>query len=293
MKRRQTVRRIEIIAILAVVIVSLSVGFYLALNSGDPRSVVDGKLVSPTDFANLHAAAVAAYGESGSQYLPDVHNLTATGWSLVKPIVVYAGAEYCPFCAVQRYSIILALMRFGNFTDLHYMTSALGDGDYSTFTFYNSTYHSNYISFQPYELEDRSYNTLQTLPSNYTTAFDQQGKGDFPFLNFNDQYYISGAILDPSVLGSMNQTQVISAILAGNTVGSEIRQAANVITAVICETTGNKPTSVCNNASITALTMVSYISPSAGSGSELFLTSSVFLRLPIASGAGKDYLGMN
>ena len=295
-KRKQTVRRIEIIAIVAVVAVSLVVGFYLALNAGDPRSVVDNKQVSTTDYNNLYKAATAAYGLPGQSYLTSVHTLTGLPEFTKNgtPILVYVGADYCPYCAVQRYSLTMALMRFGNFTGLEYMTSAFDDGDYSTFTFANSTYHSNYLVFQPFELYTRSDSTLATLPTNYTSTFQQYGSSSFPFTNFADEYYISGAILDPSILGTMNQTQVISSILAGNTLGSEIRQSANVITAVICETTGNRPSSVCDNPSITALTTstpVSYTPPSTSSGSELFTTDASFSLSPTRSIAGRTHSG--
>jgi len=270
-KRRQTVRTIEIIAIIAIIGVSLTVGLYLAYNSGDPRAAVDGKPVSTEDLTNLRQAALAAYGNPGQQYLSKVQNLTGPAFSQVKPILVYVGAEFCPFCAVQRYSMIMALMRFGNFTGLEYMTSGLGDGDISTFTFVNSTYHSNFIRFEPFEIQDRNHNSLQTLPTNYTSAFQQQGGGEFPFLNFNNKFYIHGSILDYGILSGMNQTQVISSILAVNQVGSELKQAANVITAIICETTHNTPALVCDNASITSITQDAYSLPSTNSVSELTL----------------------
>ncbi len=298
MNRRQTVRRLEIIAIVAVVAVSLVFGFYLALNAGgDPRSKVDNQPVSTTDFANLYQASLAPYGTPGSAYLTDVHTLPGPVFlsTNLEPILVYVGADYCPYCAVQRYSMIMALTRFGNFTGLEYMTSGVSDGDFSTFTFVSATYHSNYVVFQPYEVDDRSGNSLMTLPTNYTSTFQQYGKSSFPFLNFADEYYISGALLDPRILGTLNQSQIISSILAGNAMGSEIRQAANVITAVICETTGNKPASVCGQDSITALTgsLVSYTVPPASLGSELLLAGTTFATSPNNFVNGEDYRGWN
>ena len=35
-----------------------------------------------------------------------------------KPLVLYVGAEYCPFCAAQRWGMVVALSRFGTFTGL-------------------------------------------------------------------------------------------------------------------------------------------------------------------------------
>ena len=35
-----------------------------------------------------------------------------------KPLVVYIGAEYCPFCAAERWPMVVALSRFGTFSGL-------------------------------------------------------------------------------------------------------------------------------------------------------------------------------
>jgi hypothetical protein len=187
-----------------------------------------------------------------------------------KPVVVYVSAEYCPYCAFQRWPLILALMRFGNFTGLHYMTSALSDGDYSTFTFWGSSYQSNYVVFQPSELFNRSGAQLQTLPANYSASWGSQGKSSFPFLNFGDVYFELGATASPAMLDNLNQSQIIAAIQSANTLGSSIRQAANVITALICKVTDDKPLTVCGNNSITTLLIlpVSYLVPQRGQESD-------------------------
>jgi len=285
-KRRQNVRRLEIIAIVCIVAVSVGVGFYFALTAGDPRSAVDGKLVPPSIMTALYQTATSNYGLPGTTYWQTLsgngHLATLSGPEFKaagKPVFIYVGAEYCPYCAVQRWSMTLALMRFGNFTNLHYMTSALTDGDFSTLTYYNSSYASPYVAFQPFETETRTEGTpLMTLPSNYSAAFQTQGGSAFPFLNFANEYYLSGAILDPGVLGGLNQTQIIAQLQQpGSTLGSEIRQGANVITALICETTGNNPSTVCDNPSITALTTLtlSYTLPSQSQNAQLTLASSV------------------
>jgi hypothetical protein len=76
---------------------------------------------------------------------------------------------------------------------------------------------------------------------------------------------------------------------------SQIKQAANLMTAVICKTTGDKPASVCDQDSIVVLTgsLVSYTPPSTSSGSELLLTgASVTGSLDIFT-AERDYGGWN
>ena len=272
MKRRQMVRRLEIVAVVVVVAVSLVVGFYLALNTNS-NNALDGKGVSTTDLTDLRQASLASYGTSGS--LTQVKSLTGPPYSTNgKPIVVYVGADYCLYCAVQRWPLIMALMRFGNFTNLEYMHSSTGDGNYATFTFVASSYQSHFLVFRPYEVSDRAGNPLQTLPTNYTSTFTQYGGSSYPFLNFNNESYIKGAIVDPAILGTKNQTQIVSSIQAGDSLGSQIKQAANVMTAVLCKLTNNNPGSVCTNPIIEAT--VSYTLPSTSSYSELLLAGISF-----------------
>src|SRR5438309_707950 len=41
-----------------------------------------------------------------------------------KTEVLYIGAEYCPYCAAERWSLVVALSKFGSFSGLTYMQSA-------------------------------------------------------------------------------------------------------------------------------------------------------------------------
>ncbi|MGH3293687.1 MAG: DUF929 family protein, partial [Trebonia sp.] len=70
-----------------------------------------------------------------------------------KPEVLYLGAEYCPYCASQRWAMVNALSRFGTFSGLTTTHSSSTDADPNTptWTFYKSTYTSNYINFTSVE----------------------------------------------------------------------------------------------------------------------------------------------
>ena len=295
-KKRQTVRRIEIVAIVALVAVAIVVGFYLALSNQSGNDAYIGKPVSLKVYSMLHQASRAPYGTPGSAYLAAVKNVTGQPFSTNgEPILVSATGEFCSPCGLLRWSLVLALMRFGNFTNLEYMTASVAEGDYATFAFAASSYHSSYVIYQPYEVYDRAQSPLETLPANYSSADQQYGRSTIPFLDFADKYVVSGGILsDPGLLGTKNWTQIISSIQAGDTLGSQIKQAANVITAVICKTTDNKPASVCGQDSITALTgsLVSYANSSTGEGSSLLLTGAS----TVSSGTivpGRGYRGPN
>ena len=297
MKRRQTVRRLEIIAVVAVVAVIAVVGVYLAMNTQSTNDAYIGKPVSQKVYSLLYQASEASYGASGSAYLTAVQSISGQSFSTNgKPILVSATGEHCSPCALERWPLVMALMRFGNFTNLEYMTSSAAEGDYATFAFAASSYQSSYLVYQPYEVYDRGGNSFETLPANYSSANQQYGKSSIPFLDFNNKYVVSGGILpDPGLLGTKNWTQIISSIQTGDTLGSQIKQAANVITAVICKTTGENPAAVCDQASITALTasLVSYTPPSTSSGSELLLTGASFAVSPATFISERDYSGWN
>src|SRR5215469_13592699 len=71
-----------------------------------------------------------------------------------KPEMLYIGAEYCPYCAAMRWSMAVALSRFGQLTTpLHGIHSSASDTDpnTATLTFYKTGYHSPYLAFTPVE----------------------------------------------------------------------------------------------------------------------------------------------
>jgi hypothetical protein len=295
MKKRQNVRKLEIIAVVAVVAVAAVVGIYLAMKTQSANDAYIGKPVSQKVYSMLYQASEASYGASGSAYLTAVQSVSGQPFSSNgKPVLISATGEHCSPCALERWPLVMALMRFGNFTNLEYMTSSAAEGDYATFAFAASSYQSPYLVYKPYEVFDRAGNPFQTLPANYSAANQQYGKSSIPFIDFANKYVISGGILpDPGLLGTKNWTQIISSIQTGDTLGSQIKQAANVITAVICKTTGEKPASVCGQASITALTLVSYSPPPTSSGYELLLNDASFNMSPGTLISGRDYSGWN
>ena len=71
-----------------------------------------------------------------------------------RPRIVWVGAEYCSSCAAERWPMVVALSRFGVFSNLRVTTSTALDGYPNTrsFSFYGSTYTSPYITFEAVEL---------------------------------------------------------------------------------------------------------------------------------------------
>jgi thiol-disulfide isomerase/thioredoxin len=172
-----------------------------------------------------------------------------------KPEILFVSADYCPYCAAERWALIIALDRFGNFTNLHYMTSSPSDyaPNTPTFTFYNSTYYSPYISFVSVETETNKlsgngYAPLQNLTSGQQKIMSKYNSGgSIPFTDFANQSILIGSNYDPIIIAGKNWTDVSAALNSQNsTIAQNIIGSANLITARICEIDNNQPENVCN-----------------------------------------------
>ena len=178
-----------------------------------------------------------------------------------KPELFFFGAEFCPICAAERWSMVVALSRFGTFTNLRVITSSSTDTDPNThtFSFYGSSYSSEYLDFAPIEAETRTQGPLQT-PTNAEQALvaeydtDSQGEESFPFLDLGSLFEVTGSAVNPGLLQGLTWQQIAGDLShPTNAVAQAIIGNANYLTAGICEMTGNQPSAVCANSTIAAL----------------------------------------
>ncbi len=171
-----------------------------------------------------------------------------------KPEVVYVGAEYCPFCAAQRWPLIIALSRFGPFSGLQTTPSSSSDAFANTITvtFRSATYTSQYIDFHAVETLDRDQNPLQTPSSADQQLLDNYDPGGtIPFLDFGNRYASTGAYYQPDVISGMSWLALADALKQpDSTQAKAIIGSANYMTAAICKMTGDQPTSVCSSGTI-------------------------------------------
>jgi hypothetical protein len=232
--------------------------------TGIPTSVTDkvaGGGVSSQEFiATPTAADVSSASSELGSYFATVNGspLTSNG----KPEVLFLGAEYCPYCAAERWAMVNAFSRFGTFTGLTTTHSSTSDAypDTPTFSFYKATYKSNYIDFVSVEettnyrqgnssSSSAPYVTLQTP----TTAEEALGAaydptGAIPFLDFGNKYVEVGNVapLSPSMLAGKTWAQVAAAMSNPTTsLGTSELGNANYITAAICKLTNNQPVTAC------------------------------------------------
>ena len=179
-----------------------------------------------------------------------------------KPLITYVGAEYCPYCAAERWALAVALSRFGTFSHLSATHSASGDvyPNTQTLSFYGSSYTSPYLDFQPVEEATNqpvgsTYQTLQTptaAQSSLLSTYDSAGT--IPFLDIGNRFVVNGASYSPQVLQGLSRAQIAAALSdPSSPVAEAIDGTANNITAAICSVTGNQPSSVCGSPAISAI----------------------------------------
>ena len=257
MDQRRRNRRIvggAIAAVVAVVatlaIVGLSTGSSPA--RGTPPSAVAPAVL--TELTHVPATTLAAIGRGTSTNPPRAvsEELRTVGG---KPEVLYLGAEYCPFCAAQRWALIQALSRFGTFTGLSTTRSAADDVHPNTasFTFHGASYTSDYLTFTARELYTNVRSGGHYTPLDRATADEmallQKYGGGFPLLDLGGRYVQVGASYDMGLLHGLEWEQIAGALADPKSdLARAIDGSANVITATLCTLTKGQPAQVCNAA---------------------------------------------
>jgi hypothetical protein len=275
--RRAEIRNRILIASGAVVVVIAIVVAFIAVkansNGKSPTSSANGPTGTALsavvkDTTTVPASTLNSVGTgSGVTGLPAKISggsaLTANG----HPEMLYMGAEYCPFCAAERWGMVVALSRFGTFKNLSTTHSSSSDEfpNTATWTFYKSSYTSKYLTFSSVEEQTnklasggQSYTTLQTPSSAQEALLEKydsppyvsaQSKGSIPFIDIGNKYMISGASYSPQLLQGKTWSQIATALKAPSSpIAKAIDGTANYITAAICKVTGNQPASACTPA---------------------------------------------
>jgi hypothetical protein len=195
-----------------------------------------------------------------------------------KPEVLYIGAEYCPFCAAERWPLIVALSRFGTFSNLGGTESAPAPEAFpqtQTFTFHGATYTSDVLAFTGVETNTNQpapgggFTTLETptaeqqqLMQQFDTSPYTQSPGAIPFLMIGNRFVNIGASYDPTLLQGLSRDEIARGLSDPTSpVASGVLAAANTLTAAICQATHGAPASVCNSPVITRI-LSNLLSPS-------------------------------
>jgi hypothetical protein len=252
------VAAVVLVALIVAVVVAQSGSSNKAGTAAADPAAISSQVVGVTD------ATITEVGQGSVTTLPTAITapaLTKDG----KPLVVYIGAEFCPYCAAERWAMVQALSRFGTFTSLG-VTHSSGDDVFPntpTFTFHGSSYTSTVVAFQGVETQTTDRKPLDTLTDDQKaliTTYDvppyvpSSSKGAIPFIDFGGKYVLSGASYSPAVLQGKTATEVAAALSdPSSAVTTGIVGAANMITATICILTGDQPGNVCSNPAVSAI----------------------------------------
>lgn len=166
-----------------------------------------------------------------------------------KPEVLYIGAEFCPFCGMERWALTAALSRFGTFTGLEPAVSTQNDNpsNIPTLTYLHATYTSKYLTFTSFETADRDGKKLQTPDSASLALMQKYGTGSIPFLDYGNKFSSTGATFQgASYMANASGADIAAALKDPNSQEAQgILGAANVITSRLCGLTKGEPSTVC------------------------------------------------
>jgi hypothetical protein len=187
------------------------------------------------------------------------------------PAMFYYGAEYCPYCAAERWSMTAALSRFGTWSNLDVTASSHTDFAPATptFSYRSATFTSQYLTFFPDEQytttpNSSGFTTLQNPTKEEQAVLNKYssptfipgataGQVGFPFVDIGNVALISGATYSPLMLAGLSHNDIASHLSdPTNAVTQSIVGTANYITAAICASTKQQPTAVCTSSGVRA-----------------------------------------
>lgn len=274
-RRRQQRNRIYLAGGSIIVVAIIAVAFVLFKGNGS--TTASGTSNGPTGAAlasvvkkttSVPAATLDQVGSGGSASISPPFKITPAQPALTsagKPEMLYVGAEYCPYCAAERWSMVVALSRFGTFTGLSTVHSSSTDvyPNTPTWTFRNATYTSPYLVFDHVEeftnvpTSSGGYTTLQTPTAAEQATFTKYDAapfisaaddGSYPFVDFGNTHEIVGASYSPQVLDGKTWAQIASALTdPSSAIAQNVDGTANYITASICSMTNNQPATACTS----------------------------------------------
>ncbi|WP_375498382.1 DUF929 family protein [uncultured Jatrophihabitans sp.] len=261
--RRRRIKTVGIPILVVVLVVAVLVVVKVATGAGDPKSGKKATTATSTVITavtSVPASALNTVGAGSVVTQPKAISgaaLSANGL----PQVLYIGAEYCPYCAAERWAVAVALSRFGTFTGLGQTASSPSDvyPSTATLTFHGASYTSKYLSFTGKEIQSNqvvngTYATLDTLTADEKALLTKYDSGGgIPFIDIGGNYMISGASYNPQVLQGNTHAEIAAALSdPSSPIAKGVDGTANAVTAAVCASTGNTPASVCTASGVVA-----------------------------------------
>jgi Domain of unknown function (DUF929) len=257
------------IAVIIVIVAALVI-VKVATGAGGPKSGVKASAAGGgviSEVTNVPLSALDAVGVGKAEAVPKAVTAPALTQNGL-PRVLYVGSEWCPYCATERWAMVVALSRFGTFSNLGQTASSPSDvyPSTATLTFHGSTFTSTILAFTAVEQQSNqvvngNYAALdplsaadQALVTKYDAAPYFSG-GGIPFIDIGGKYLLSGASYDPAVLQGKTHAQIAAALSdPTSAIAQGALGTANLITAAICAITHDQPSAVCQSSGVKAAT---------------------------------------
>ncbi len=272
-RRRILIAAGSVLAVIAVVVAIIVIKANSKPAATASNGTASAALVSAV--TSVPASTLDKVGNGSGAFTGKIQTITGSATPLTaggKPELLYMGAEFCPFCAADRWAMIVALSRFGTFSGLATVRSAAANGagvaepypNTPTWTFAKATFTSQYLTFTAVESQTNipdtstgAYTNLQTPTSAQRALFakydappyiDANHAGSIPFLDFGNKYVSIGGSYNPQVLSGLTWNTIASDLSnPSSAVAQAIDGTANYFTAAICKLTGNQPASACTS----------------------------------------------
>jgi hypothetical protein len=255
--------------VLGVVAVAVALVLLLGKSRGAPLPggaaayAADQTASVVSETVDVAASEAGTIGLGSAQDLPSPLKgpaLTAGG----RPEMLYIGAEFCPYCATERWAMVNALSRFGTFSHLGLTHSSSTDAFANTpsFTFHGSSFSSPWLTFVPVEVATNQpghglggYRPLDTpTPAEQRVWESLDPSGGIPFVDIGGRYLVSGATYDPTVLQAKTPEQVAASLSdPASPIARGVIGTANSIVAAICKVTTDQPSQVCTTPAIRSI----------------------------------------
>lgn len=233
------------------------------------------KRVEDVPISELMGQALAAYKPaSAAPKVRPLQKLAANNPLLVsnaKPEIVFVGGEFCPYCATERWSMVMALSKFGTFSHLVGTTSSSTDvyPNSPSFSFYRSSYSSSELVFVGDEMFNNHVESATGYPVLQKPTAEEQAlytrydappytpsgeSGGIPFIYLAGRFVLIGPQWLAAQLSGLSWPVAATMLTSSKSVMSKAAEAAaGLLVGDICAVTHGKPTSVCSQVPSTLL----------------------------------------
>jgi thiol-disulfide isomerase/thioredoxin len=156
-----------------------------------------------------------------------------------KLFVFFMGAEFCPYCAAERWAIVRSLQKFGQWDGLKQTISAARDQPFlnlPTYDFTKASYTSPQIEFVAREIKDREFKPLQKLLKTEEKLVRKYNpKKQIPFLLVGGRFMQIGSGFPPKIfIGHTFRQTETELKKTESEIRKTIDEEANIISALLC-----------------------------------------------------------